>query len=154
MPALKSRLAKSPEAYRSIGEAAAELGVATHVLRYWETRFPEAVRPMRRDDGRRFFRPEDLAALRAIKALVHDEGLTLKEAQARLAVTLAAQGQQPPLIESPARALQESLAGAFGAELAPRVPRVAGKRERLVALLGQLTDLRARIEAARGRCAA
>jgi DNA-binding transcriptional MerR regulator len=85
MTALRSRIEKSQAAFRSIGEAASELGLETHVLRYWETRFPKDVRPIKRDDGRRMFRPEDMNALRAIRLLVHERGMTLKGAKAMLA---------------------------------------------------------------------
>lgn len=76
----RARIAKSADAYRSIGEVATELGLEPHVVRYWETRFPKDVRPVKRPDGRRFFRRQDLDALRAIRLLVHEQGLSLKEA--------------------------------------------------------------------------
>ena len=55
MTAVRARVEKSADAYRSIGEAAAELGLEPHVLRYWETRFPRQVSPVKRPDGRRYF---------------------------------------------------------------------------------------------------
>ena len=74
------KIEKSADAYRSIGEASEELGLQPHVLRYWETKFTKFVKPLKRRDGRRMFRPDDLAALRAIQMLVHDKGMTLKGA--------------------------------------------------------------------------
>ena len=62
------------------GEVTALLDLEPHVLRYWESRFPKVVRPIRRSDGRRLYRPEDVAALTAIKRLVRSQGLTLKAA--------------------------------------------------------------------------
>ena len=73
-------MAKGPEAFRSISEAAVELGVPQHVLRFWESRF-SFIRPMKRSGGRRFYRPQDLAVLRGVRALLHDEGYTIKGVQ-------------------------------------------------------------------------
>ena len=70
-------VAKSPNAFRSISEAADEVGVPQHVLRFWETKFTFFA-PLKRAGGRRFYRPQDLVLLRAIKRLLHDEGLTIK----------------------------------------------------------------------------
>jgi DNA-binding transcriptional MerR regulator len=70
---------KSADAFRTIGEAAAELGLKTHVLRFWETKFPE-LKPMKRPDGRRFYRPEDMAFLRMLQELLHVRGLTIRGA--------------------------------------------------------------------------
>jgi len=73
-------LAKSPEAFRTISEAADELGVAQHVLRFWETKFT-FVKPMKRAGGRRFYRPTDIAVLAAVRRLLRDEGYTIKGVQ-------------------------------------------------------------------------
>lgn len=150
MTALKSRIEKSESAFRSIGEAASELGLETHVLRYWETRFPKDVRPIKRDDGRRMFRPEDMNALRAIRVLVHERGMTLKGAKSILAeqgiaavlggtATLSASAEAIP---SPARELQASVARAFGP---------ADRTTRLEEALLELTGIKTRIDAARAR---
>src|SRR3954463_11978232 len=73
-------MAKGPNAFRTISEAADELGVAQHVLRFWETKFA-FIRPMKRAGGRRFYRPGDIAVLRGVKRLLHDEGYTIKGVQ-------------------------------------------------------------------------
>ena len=73
-------MAKGPEAFRTISEAAEELGVPQHVLRFWETRF-SFIRPMKRAGGRRFYRPHDINVLRGIRVLLHDEGYTIKGVQ-------------------------------------------------------------------------
>ena len=73
-------MAKGPEAFRTISEAADELGVPQHVLRFWETKF-SFIRPMKRAGGRRFYRPQDLMVLRGVRALLHDEGYTIKGVQ-------------------------------------------------------------------------
>jgi DNA-binding transcriptional MerR regulator len=73
-------LAKGPEAFRSISEAADQLGVPQHVLRFWETKF-SFIRPMKRAGGRRFYRPQDIAVLAEVRRLLHDEGYTIKGVQ-------------------------------------------------------------------------
>ncbi|MBU2136237.1 MAG: MerR family transcriptional regulator [Alphaproteobacteria bacterium] len=73
-------MAKSPEAFRTISEAAEELDVPQHVLRFWETKF-SFIRPMKRAGGRRFYRPQDLAVLKGVRRLLHDEGYTIKGVQ-------------------------------------------------------------------------
>ena len=73
-------MAKGPDAFRTISEAADELSVPQHVLRFWETRF-SFIRPMKRAGGRRFYRPSDIAVLRGVKRLLHDEGYTIKGVQ-------------------------------------------------------------------------
>jgi DNA-binding transcriptional MerR regulator len=73
-------LVKSPEAFRTISEAADELGVAQHVLRFWETKF-SFIKPMKRAGGRRFYRPADMSVLNTIQRLLHHEGYTIKGVQ-------------------------------------------------------------------------
>jgi DNA-binding transcriptional MerR regulator len=73
-------VAKSPNAFRTISEAADEIGAPQHVLRFWETKFT-FVSPLKRAGGRRFYRPQDLVVLKAVKRLLHDEGLTIKGVQ-------------------------------------------------------------------------
>jgi DNA-binding transcriptional MerR regulator len=73
-------VAKGPDAFRTISEAAEELNVPQHVLRFWETKFA-FIRPMKRAGGRRFYRPSDIAVLRGVRRLLHDEGYTIKGVQ-------------------------------------------------------------------------
>jgi DNA-binding transcriptional MerR regulator len=73
-------VSKGPEAFRTISEAAEELNVPQHVLRFWETKFA-FIRPMKRAGGRRFYRPSDIAVLRGVRRLLHDEGYTIKGVQ-------------------------------------------------------------------------
>ncbi|RZJ93687.1 MAG: MerR family transcriptional regulator [Brevundimonas sp.] len=70
-------MAKGANAFRSISEAADEVGAPQHVLRFWETKFP-FVTPVKRAGGRRFYRPQDIAVLKGVRRLLHDEGLTIK----------------------------------------------------------------------------
>ena len=71
---------KSPEAYRTIREVADSLDLPQHVLRFWETRFPQ-IRPLKRAGGRRYYRPDDIERLKLIKRLLYDEGYTIKGVQ-------------------------------------------------------------------------
>ncbi|MDB5448517.1 MAG: transcriptional regulator, putative MerR family [Phenylobacterium sp.] len=73
-------MSKGPEAFRTISEAAEELNVPQHVLRFWETKFA-FIRPMKRAGGRRFYRPHDIAVLNGVRRLLHDEGYTIKGVQ-------------------------------------------------------------------------
>lgn len=71
---------KSADAFRTISEVARELGLATHVLRFWESKFPQ-IKPLKRAGGRRYYRPDDVALLRKLQVLLHDEGYTIKGVQ-------------------------------------------------------------------------
>ncbi|RFC65139.1 MerR family transcriptional regulator [Fulvimarina endophytica] len=71
---------KSPEAFKSIGEVATELAIPQHVLRFWETRFPQ-VKPLKRGGNRRYYRPEDVALLHGIRFLLYAKGFTIKGVQ-------------------------------------------------------------------------
>lgn len=73
-------MAKGPDAFRTISEAAEELNVPQHVLRFWETKFA-FIKPMKRAGGRRFYRPSDIAVLRGVRRLLHEEGYTIKGVQ-------------------------------------------------------------------------
>ena len=71
---------KSPEAFRTISEVADLLDTPAHVLRFWESRFPQ-IRPVKRAGGRRYYRPSDVALLSGIKRLLHGDGLTIRGVQ-------------------------------------------------------------------------
>ena len=68
---------KSPGAFRTISEVSGELEVPPHVLRFWETKFPQ-IKPLKRGGGRRYYRPEDVALLRQIRQLLYNDGYTIK----------------------------------------------------------------------------
>ncbi|WP_336081058.1 MerR family transcriptional regulator [Thalassospira sp. CH_XMU1448-2] len=74
------RSAKSDSAFRTISEAAKELGLQQHVLRFWESKFPQ-IQPLKRAGGRRYYRPEDIDFLANIRSLLHDQGFTIKGVQ-------------------------------------------------------------------------
>lgn len=71
---------KSPDAFRTISEVAADLDVPQHVLRFWESKFTH-IRPLKRGGGRRYYRPEDVDLLRGIRALLYNDGYTIKGVQ-------------------------------------------------------------------------
>ena len=131
-------MAKGPHAFRTISEAADELGVPQHVLRFWETKF-SFIRPMKRAGGRRFYRPQDIAILRGVHVLLHSEGYTIKGVQKlhkeqgvkRLAEA-GAQGEQP----QPAMPAEVS----DTSDLAPE------SRERLEHALSDLEAVKARLD--------
>lgn len=71
---------KSPSAFRTISEVADELHIPQHVLRFWETKFPQLA-PLKRGGGRRYYRPEDIELLRRISDLLYIQGYTIKGVQ-------------------------------------------------------------------------
>ena len=71
---------KAPDAFRTISEVADELDIPQHVLRFWESRFPQ-IKPMKRAGGRRYYRPDDVDLLRGIKHLLYGEGYTIRGVQ-------------------------------------------------------------------------
>jgi DNA-binding transcriptional MerR regulator len=87
---------KSIDAFRTISEVAEELNLPQHVLRFWETRFLQ-IRPLKRAGGRRYYRPRDIEALRAIKRLLYEQGYTIKGVQRVLKERGAGGLEQPNL---------------------------------------------------------
>ena len=110
-------MAKGPEAFRTISEASEEIGVAQHVLRFWETRFP-FIKPMKRAGGRRFYRPRDIDAMKTLRRLLHDEGMSIAQVQLlyrakrRSAAPVGGDAPPPaaPDLARPARGLETALA--------------------------------------------
>ena len=134
---------KGPDAFRTISEAASELGVPQHVLRFWETKF-SFIRPMKRAGGRRFYRRQDIDVLRGVRILLHDEGYTIKGVQRlhkELGVrrVLSAGG----VGEAPEGEAYEPDAGE--AAIRPLLGEAA--RRRLGAVLGDLEGVKARLDA-------
>lgn len=134
---------KGPEAFRTISEASDELGVPQHVLRFWETKF-SFIRPMKRAGGRRFYRPQDLAVLRGVQSLLHEEGYTIKgvqklhKEQGVRRLLAAASGEAPPQ-RAPAESAPPAPAAA-GGELD------AASRDRLETVLAGLLAAKARLD--------
>ncbi len=76
----RPRAKKAPNAFRTISEVADELHIPQHVLRFWETKFPQ-IKPLKRGGGRRYYRPDDIQLLRRISDLLYIQGYTIKGVQ-------------------------------------------------------------------------
>ena len=134
-------MAKGPEAFRTISEAAHELDVPQHVLRFWETRFA-FIKPMKRAGGRRFYRPGDIAVLRGVRRLLHDEGYTIKgvqklsREQGLKSLVAAGEGHRPPPGSPPKPAsAPQSMPQSTPAGLATALARLEAAKLRLDRLL-------------------
>jgi DNA-binding transcriptional MerR regulator len=103
---------KDPGALLTIGELSHELGVAQHILRYWETRFPQ-LRPMQRAGNRRYYRPADVELARRINRLLNQEGYTVRGVQKLLRERgePAAAAEAPVDIHTPHAEADEPSAG-------------------------------------------
>lgn len=134
---------KGPDAFRTISEAAEELGVPQHVLRFWETKF-SFIRPMKRAGGRRFYRPQDLAVLRGVRSLLHNEGYTIKGVQ-KLHREQGAQRLLTPADAPALDAIEEGLSQDQGYEVAAFDLDAEG-RDRLAQTLSVLEAAKARLD--------
>jgi DNA-binding transcriptional MerR regulator len=117
-PVARAKLKKAPNAFRTISEVADDLHIPQHVLRFWETKFPQ-VKPLKRGGGRRYYRPDDIVLLRRISDLLYIQGYTIKGVQ---------------------RLLREG-GGALSDDIPPptaeeREPRVAAEAESQLAIPG------------------
>lgn len=150
---------KSAEAFRTIGEAAAELGLKTHVLRFWETKF-DTLRPLKRADGRRYYRSEDMELLRRLQNLLHVQGLTIRGAIKAMgdgpgAAQVGEEGAEdmalPVETGASVRDLQDAVRSAVerGDFRPTGVEGEFVARERLEGLLADLTKLKSRLDAVR-----
>jgi len=140
------RTHKSEAAFRTISEVSAELDVPQHVLRFWETRFP-AIQPMKRGGGRRYYRPEDVQLLKAIRTRLYDDGFTIKGVKKLLAekgteaFVADAAARPADIPATPPRAEEPGREPALPFDL-PLVPRAAERKPALSA------KQRAEVEAA------
>jgi DNA-binding transcriptional MerR regulator len=129
---------KSEQAFRTISELAGELGVPQHILRYWETRFPQ-LRPLQRAGNRRYYRPGDVALARRIHHLLNSEGYTIRGVQR----VLGQKGSGAAPESGPQLALDEAPAPAPALERVPAPvqdgPRDAFAAERLRAIRASLS---------------
>jgi DNA-binding transcriptional MerR regulator len=141
-------MTKGPEAFRTISEAADEVGVAPHVLRFWETRF-SVIRPMKRAGGRRFYRPQDVALLRSLRTLLHDHGRSIRDVQqmCRREGVKALHALAGPIAAAPEASI--ALAAALP-QIAPKPsqpPPDEGGRARLAATREDLIAIKLRLDA-------
>lgn len=143
-------MAKSPNAFRTISEAAEEVGAPQHVLRFWETKF-SFVAPLKRAGGRRFYRPQDVVLLKAVRRLLHDEGLTIKGVQRLFkeqgVKKLASWGDPDGLVSFEPDGAAAPAASEPVATPAP----TAGSSVRLRQVLAELEGARARLDAVLSR---
>ncbi len=166
---LRSRAKKAPNAFRTISEVADDLHIPQHVLRFWETKFPQ-VRPLKRGGGRRYYRPDDIVLLRRIADLLYTQGYTIKGVQRLLREGGGQLSDDIPPPTADERAAAEAEHAALSADEPPLIPglvltspqpaltpmagggarvRHDGEHERLRALLletlRELEDMRARL---------
>jgi DNA-binding transcriptional MerR regulator len=145
------RVEKSADAFRTISEVADELEVPQHVLRFWETKFAQ-IRPLKRGGGRRYYRPEDIDLLRAIRGLLYDKGYTIKGVQKLIREGGLKLAEGVVVGDIPDQAdLEEGAGGAEGSATdLPlfRAPLSEGQLREVKALAGELTDLRDRLRRA------
>jgi DNA-binding transcriptional MerR regulator len=134
---LEIGMEKAVGAYRTISEVGEELDIPQHVLRFWETRFPQ-IKPMKRSGGRRYYRPADVLLLKGIRRLLYGEGYTIKGVQRILAT------QGAGVVQRAGGASGEELAGIAEAEPASGLADVA---ERVLAVAPLEEDSETRSEA-------
>ena len=153
---------KSSDAFRTIGEAASELGLKTHVLRFWETKFDD-LKPMKRADGRRYYRPEDMEVLRTLQRLLHVQGLTIRGAVKVLKGEDAGEpidlsdgaedtGPLEPETGASVRELQDAVREAVDRgdfQMAVAAADNSLARQRLETLLADLSGLKSRLDRVR-----
>ena len=155
---------KSPDAFRTISEAADELDLPQHVLRFWETRF-STIKPLKRGGGRRYYRPEDVLLLKGIRHLLYDQGFTIKGVQKILKdqgarhVAAIGNGGAVDVLPSPATADEQMEAAVDMAdgedEMSPVNGSGAGRelsgegRDKLEAVLRELLECKRLLERAR-----
>lgn len=108
-------LEKAAGAFRTIGELSQELGIPRHILRYWETRFPQ-LRPLQRAGKRRYYRPDDVVLVRRINTLLNHEGYTIRGVQALLASERKVQAS--PADRAAVRAVRDMLVQALEHDVA------------------------------------
>jgi DNA-binding transcriptional MerR regulator len=108
---------KTADAFRTIGEMASQLGVRTHILRYWEEQFP-MLQPLKRAGGRRHYRPDDVTLLMTIHRLLGQEGYTIKGARKYLAGGVSLPVPQPATSPIPTTGISASALRAIRDRLA------------------------------------
>jgi DNA-binding transcriptional MerR regulator len=119
---------KTADAFRTISEVADELHVPQHVLRFWETKFPQ-VRPLKRGGGRRYYRPEDVLLLRRVADLLYTQGYTIKGVQRLLREGGGALHEHIPPASEEERQAAAAERHSGAAEAAPRRPHVPPQPE-------------------------
>ena len=167
-----ARVMKAPEAFRTISEVSEQLDVPQHVLRFWEAKFSQ-VKPLKRAGGRRYYRPDDIDLLKGIRALLYNEGLTIKGVQkvlreqgakqvaevGRVGAKSARKAAEATLATGDARGLPDLLPIPSSEHVnlsveEPSEALVAEQRERLEVVLQDLLNLREMLQVRRKKVAA
>ena len=126
---------KSKAAFRTIAEVAEELGVATHVLRFWETKFPQ-IKPMKRGGGRRYYRPDDVEVVKTIRDYLYDKRFTIE-------------GVQKVFKEKGLKAiLGDEIQKDFFEEVIPASDLDENSRQLISSIIGELKIMKNELEAA------
>ncbi len=144
---MPSRPAKSANAFRTISEVADSMEIPQHVLRFWESKFSQ-ICPMKRGGGRRYYRPEDVEIIEAIRKLLHEDGYTIKGAQKYLRENGVKKILESYHNDSVADDDPQEAAAASRVDYDAQILSIA-KKSKLVADadgLSNLKDLRARLE--------
>ena len=123
---------KAPGAFKTIGELSQELGVAQHILRYWETKFPQ-LKPLQRAGNRRYYRPADVDLARRIHRLLSQDGYTVRGVQKLLRDKMGSPETPPAAAPAPAPAQR-------GQSPPQELPRAGIDVLRLVALRDRLAS--------------
>jgi DNA-binding transcriptional MerR regulator len=150
-PRARAAIVKASDAYRTISEVAGELDVPQHVLRFWESKFSQ-IRPLKRGGGRRYYRPDDVKLIRAIRSLLHHQGYTIKGVQRLLrsmpladVVAVAESAAAAPVLRAPGAAERdpavesgETAPPAAATEAQPLLRQALEEARAMQRLLGQL----------------
>jgi len=148
---------KSADAFRTISEAAAELSLPQHVLRFWETRFTQ-IKPLKRGGGRRYYRPEDILLLKGICHLLYEQGFTIKGVQRilkedgpRHVIAIGEAGSLDALEQSDVKTTDSEIRqiGADSADSARQPVLNKQKRDQLTDVLGELLACKRMLDNAR-----
>lgn len=146
--ACSSSEAKSPTAFRTIGEVADDLKLPQHVLRFWESKFQQ-IKPLRRgDDGRRYYRPADIRMIQDIKELLYNQGFTIRGVQkllkesghAAIAKSIVATPQAPESAATPAA--QQTVHAPVAVKTQQHQALSQGQRREMEGLLAELKSIR------------
>ena len=119
---MPGRPAKSAAAFRTIGEVADDLDLPAHVLRFWESKFPQ-LKPLKRGGGRRYYRPEDIVLLRRIRQCLYQDGYTIRGVQKLLGDTFDHEAPERQLARAATRdAAENDMPSLFPLEAASDLP--------------------------------
>ena len=149
------RTGKSETAFRTIGEVAEDLDVPAHVLRFWESKFPQ-LKPLKRGGGRRYYRPEDIQLLRHIRQCLYQEGYTIRGVQKLLGGEAPAERapEASDAADAPSLFPLERDRAAAAPAAAPKAARRASARASEPDITAALEDIRRELLEARGLLAA